>query len=103
MVSVCLEQTYHSIRTSARWTLLTCGAVVVLEYFYVGVTLYYSLLGKTGSKKSSSAVPCRTLCEQGPTWNPKGFYLEPKGFDLEVKWVLQRVLLCGQPNNHFRF
>ena len=31
-------------------------------------------------------VPCRTLSEKGITWNPKGFYLEPKG-------VLQRILL----------
>jgi hypothetical protein len=45
-------------------------------------------------------VPCRTLFTEGSTLNPKGFYLEPKR-------VLQRVLLSGQPKrqprNPFRF
>ena len=35
-------------------------------------------------------VPCRTLSTEGSTWNPKGFYMEPK-----------RVLLWGQPKNPF--
>jgi hypothetical protein len=35
-------------------------------------------------------VPCRTLCTEHSTWNPKGFYLGPK-----------RLLLLGQLKNPF--
>uniref|UniRef100_A0A673YCN0 Sodium channel protein n=1 Tax=Salmo trutta TaxID=8032 RepID=A0A673YCN0_SALTR len=38
---------------------------------------------------------------EGSTWNPKELYLESKGFYLEPKSVLQRVLLWGQPKNPF--
>jgi hypothetical protein len=35
-------------------------------------------------------VPGSTLSTEGSTWNPKGFYVDPK-----------KVFLWGQPNNPF--
>jgi hypothetical protein len=37
----------------------------------------------------------KRVCGKGSTWNPNGFYLEPKR-------VLQMVILWGQLKNLFR-
>jgi hypothetical protein len=47
-------------------------------------------------------VPDKT--QEEPKKNPgKGFQLNPKGFYLEQKRVIQRVLPWGQQNKPFRF